>query len=168
MAMSLNLWWVLFAAAVLIFWPFLQYHRHSGRQSTACSGDYQPKQLLTPNEIEFYGRITRALPDDAVFVQVAMSALLKTTISEQAPEFWAARSKFSQKYIDYVVCDRKSLTVIAIIELDDKTHDHVKDAERDKMLAQAGYAVLRWKSVNKPRTDVIAAEVNRCRPHRKA
>ncbi len=37
---------------------------------------YQPVPIMTPNEVEFFRRISKAVPDAFVFPQVAMSALI--------------------------------------------------------------------------------------------
>lgn len=125
--------------------------------------DFVAKQLLTDNELEFYSRLLDALPNDAIFVQVAMGALLNPSCDESSEDFWRIRSQFAQKFVDFVVCDPSSLDVIAIIELDDRTHDPVKDADRDAMLGAAGFTVLRWQSTHKPRCDEIAQAVDHCR-----
>ena len=113
------------------------------------------RAVLTPNEQEFFGRLKRALPDYDVLAQVGMGALLTTTVAENHPAFWDLRSQFSQKIADFVVMRGRS--VIAVIELDDRTHDKEKDARRDAMLASAGLRTLRFESRAKP----DAAEIRR-------
>ena len=46
---------------------------------------------------------------------------------------------------------------MAVIELDDRTHDADKDSKRDSMLATAGYRVVRWNSNAKPDMAAIRA-----------
>lgn len=115
--------------------------------------DYKKKNLLTENEKEFFGRLVQAFPDYHVFSQVAFGALLQPTVDYGGRDYYRIRGTFSQKIADFVVCDQ-SLFVLAIIELDDRTHNAEKDAKRDAMLNQAGYKVVRWQSKNKP--DVAA------------
>lgn len=110
---------------------------------------YLPKALLTPNELEFFGRLIEALPEYYVFPQVALGAMLIPKVAETHKEFYRVRNTFSQKIADFVICG-KNLNVVAIVELDDKTHNLAKDAKRDAMLAQAGYRVIRWQSRTKP------------------
>lgn len=153
--------WLIIAPALLaiVLWPL--FSRRSAPEPVV--EDYLPKQLLTDNELEFYGRLLDALPRDAIFIQVAMGALMEPRVPEGHPDFWHVRNKFSQKFVDFVVCDPTTLDVVAIIELDDRTHDPVKDAERDSMLASAGYTVLRWQSTHKPSPSEISKAVNECR-----
>lgn len=106
-----------------------------------------PKPILTENEIEFLHRLQRALPEYHVFPQVALGAILDATNEKGR---LAKRGKFSQKIADYVVCERMTMTILAIIELDDKTHNKRKDQERDAMLGAAGYRVIRFQSKRKP------------------
>jgi hypothetical protein len=153
--------WLLIAPTllVIVLWPLLS--RRPAPEPIV--EDFVPKQLLTDNEMEFYGRLLDALPRDALFIQVAMSALMEPRVPEGHPDFWQVRNKFAQKFVDFVVCDPSTLDVIAIIELDDRTHDAQKDADRDAMLASAGYTVLRWQSTHKPSPAEIAAAVDECR-----
>lgn len=119
---------------------------------------YQAKQILTDNETEFYGRLLSALPDYTILSQVAMSALIEP-VKCDPKEFMGRRAKFSQKYVDFVICEPENLRVICIVELDDITHDEEKDAARDAMLNDAGYIVVRWHSRRKPDIHVIAETI---------
>lgn len=47
-----------------------------------------------------------------------------------------AFNKISSKHFDYVLCDRSNLEVIAVIELDDKSHKNIRTAARDRFLEQ--------------------------------
>jgi hypothetical protein len=124
-------------------------------------GEFDPRPVLTPNEKEFYGRLYRALPDYIIWAQVSMSALIEPAVSRADPQFMMRRNRVAQKYVDFVVVNRSTLDPVAIIELDDITHDPAKDAKRDEMLEGAGYVVLRWHSRRKPSTRVIAKAVAR-------
>ena len=65
------------------------------------------------------------------------------------PASWAtARAKFNRKVTDFVLLDEQ-LAVVVIIELDDHSHIGKKqeDAERDAMLNEAGYIVLRFTEI---------------------
>jgi len=110
---------------------------------------YKSRRLLTDNEREFFARLVGALPDHYVFPQVSLGALLQPDTSGRKNEFHRTRNTFSQKIADYVICNRE-LKVLAIVELDDRTHSSERDGKRDAMLKQAGYTVIRWNSRNKP------------------
>lgn len=104
--------------------------------------DLREKPLLTENEKEFYGRLLDAFPDCHVLPQVGMGALIQS-------EGGRARHRFAQKIVDFVVCNT-DLDVIALIELDDRTHSEEKDYWRDKMTGAAGYVTYRFESRKKP------------------
>lgn len=128
-------------------------------RSRARLGRYRARSLLTDNELEFFYRITKAIPGYLVFPQVSLQALIEPS-SRNSETAEADRLRVAQQRADYVVCD-PSGAVIAVIELDDQTHERKKDAIRDKRLRQAGIATLRYQSESKPtlrtiRDDVIA------------
>jgi len=107
---------------------------------------FMKKPLFTANEKDFYRWLVRALPEYSVHAQVAMGALIKVSPGKNAI---GERAKFSQKIIDFVVCDSED-NVVVLIELDDVTHNRVKDKLRDAMTAAAGYVTLRYESKSKP------------------
>jgi very-short-patch-repair endonuclease len=88
-----------------------------------------------------------ALPQYRVLPQISFGALLVPAVSGK--DYNATRATFSQKIADFVVCDA-AMQVIAIVELDDRTHNAEKDARRDAMLEDAGYSVVRFPSRHKP------------------
>ena len=124
----------------------------SGGAST--SNSYKSKPLLSANEKEFFGRLMDALPEYRVLTQVALGALLQPNVRNDNKQYYRTRASFSQKIADYVVCNMQ-MEVVAVIELDDRTHKGDRDAKRDAMLEQAGYKVIRWQSKKKP----TAAEI---------
>ena len=120
--------------------------------------EFLPKNLVTANEQEFFGRLRQALPDYNVLTQVAMGALLATAPSANGRDHLRARAKFSQKIVDYVVCS-SDMKVVCLIELDDRTHNAARDSTRDAMTAQAGYRTVRFESRNKPDASEIRRQV---------
>ena len=119
---------------------------------------YRAQAIMTANEIEFFGRLTRALPACFVFPQVAMSALLSPALPAGHQRYRAAFARISQKRIDYVIYDGQ-MTLLCVVELDDRTHDVKKDAVRDGMLSRAGIRTIRWHSKRKPSLADIATAV---------
>lgn len=123
---------------------------------------YTKKQFLTGNELEFFNRLRSACgPSLLVLPQVSMGALMNTTLKESHPRFWEARNKFSQKIVDFVICDAKSVTVLLLVELDDKTHQKTKDAQRDSISHLAGYRTLRYWSRNKPSVSELKQHIEK-------
>lgn len=120
---------------------------------------YRKKPILTPNETEFYFRLLSALPNYFIFPQVAMSALIEPKTGQAKARKYAFY-RISQKVVDYAVYKvdpmmQEKLTLVAIIELDDKTHIASKDKIRDSYLSNAGITTIRYQSKNKPSKNQI-------------
>jgi hypothetical protein len=126
-------------------------------KGTVLTGEYKRRKLMTDNEAEFFGRLVVALPEHYIFPQVAMSALLDTASTDKRIAH-RDRLRIAQQRVDYVVCTR-SCEIVAVIELDDKTHSRVKDQLRDARLQQAGIRTVRFHPREKPRVDAIRALV---------
>lgn len=123
------------------------------------AGNYKPKDLLTENEEEFFFRLKRALSGFEVFPQVSMGAILNPNASRNDRRYHQIRGTFSQKIVDFLICDGKTLKAVAIVELDDRSHNTERDQKRDAMLQSAGYRVIRWDSRKKPSEEEIRARI---------
>jgi hypothetical protein len=121
------------------------------------SGVYKASALMTPNEAEFFGRLIVALPDHYIFPQVAMSALIVAATSDKKKAH-SDRLRIAQQRVDYVVCD-KSCNVVAVVELDDRTHSVTKDQARDARLLQGGIRTVRFQSKNKPSVNALRTAI---------
>lgn len=120
------------------------------------------KTFMTPNEVDFYRRLRAAVePRWVVFPQVSMGALMNTGLKPAAANYLQARSRFSSKICDFVVCDPKTLAPQLVVELDDVMHDFKKDKLRDAMTAVAGYRTARFWSRNKPSVAELKHEIDR-------
>ncbi len=117
---------------------------------------YRCKPIMSENEKEFFGRLCVALPGCFIFSQVSMAGLIEPGVSAGDPSYLPAFRKISQLRIDYVIYDA-NLALVCVVELDDRTHNARKDADRDAMLRSAGIRTVRWNSKNKP----LAAEIVR-------
>jgi hypothetical protein len=118
---------------------------------------YRAIPIMTANEVEFFGRLCRALPAHYVFPQVAMAALIcpAGTSKSNRGAFW----KISQKRVDFAIF-KKEMELVCLIELDDRTHLAAKDKERDSITECAGIRTLRWQSKSKPSEEAIRTAVN--------
>lgn len=129
-------------------------------------GKYVPKAILTANEQEFFNRLKSALPFQ-VFPQVAMGALMEPVGDRNSKEFWSARGSIAQKIVDFVVVDDQ-FKVLALVELDDRTHSQTKDGKRDELTAQAGYRTLRYSSKAKPSLEQLRQDFGVAAPQASA
>ena len=108
------------------------------------------KQFLTRVEQETLRHLEYAFPQFRVHCQVSMGALL-------SPERWLGRNDalwthrlYSQKIVDYVLQDRRSGEIVALVELDDATHRHRRDHARDVLTDIAGYRTIRLEAARRP------------------
>jgi len=121
-----------------------QKRRSDAEDGPAARGE-RPKRkaALTEREQGMYWRLREVLSDrtHVTLAQVSFSALLS---SRQQ----ATRNTFNRKTADFVVFT-KAFEVVAVIELDDASHRgrEKEDAERDRLLTDAGYRVIRFKNI---------------------
>ena len=152
--------WTYFAAPVLVM--LAAFLLSAGlvllrSKKRAPEGKYKRREIMTDNEMEFFGRLVAALPDHYIFPQVAMSALLDPAAGDRK-QAHGDRLRIAQQRTDYVVCNRRC-EVVAVVELDDRTHSQAKDEVRDGRLAQGGYRTVRFQSRQKPPAAAIRAAI---------
>lgn len=144
--------------AAIAFVVFLKLKSEAGGTG---SSDYKARSMMTANELEFLERLETAAPELRFHSQVAMGAIVEPNTSrrDNGREYMRLRGKVAQKVVDFVAQDRKSGKIIALIELDDKTHQSEKDAARDAITAAAGYKTFRWNSRKKPDANEIRSSL---------
>jgi hypothetical protein len=109
-----------------------------------------PKEFMTKREQAMFEALEHVLPMYRVHAQVSMGALLAAPRRPGRKFNPADRNAFSQKIVDFVVVDPTIGKVVALVELDDRSHDAVKDRARDAMTARAGYKTIRIPGSARP------------------
>jgi hypothetical protein len=109
---------------------------------------YRRHTIMTENEREFYQRLLAACPDCQIWPQVPILALVRPDAKEGSRAFWTAFRRISNTRVDWAIV--QGLEVLAIVELDDRSHDSRKDAQRDRILKSCGYRVVRFSSSRRP------------------
>lgn len=109
---------------------------------------YRRATIMTENEREFYERLLAACPGCQIWPQVPILALVRPDAKEGSRAFWMAFKRISNTRVDWAIV--KDLEVLAIVELDDRSHDARKDAQRDRILKSCGYRVVRFNSSRRP------------------
>lgn len=136
---TLFLFFALVAVAITVA---IKFAAAAKTKETTKKGDFAKRQVVTHNEQGMYWRLVECFPQPefVVLAQVSFGALLNAKNG-------ASRYSFSQKVADFVLLS-KSFDVLAVIELDDRSHKgkEAADEARDAMLKQAGYKVLRYKT----------------------
>lgn len=131
------------------------------RKSAKEKGEwpFYAKKAMTEAEQKLYFRLCKALPAHLVLPQVGLSRILGV---KKGYKFQEWHNRINRMSADFVIC-RKDASVLAVIELDDKSHHKADrkaaDAKKDKALAAAGIAVIRWTPGNIPDDAGIRAAI---------
>ena len=119
------------------------------------------RSLLSKREQSLYRRLVALYPDHKILVQVALSQLIK--VDRNHPESESIRARYKQLVADFVLC-RPDLSVVTVIELDDRTHVWPKrkaaDARKNKTLADAGIRLVRIPAGRLPSEDDLRALID--------
>lgn len=135
----------------------------AAKKRTPDSGDgpwpfYAKKPLSQPEQVLFH-RLVAALPDHMVLAQVQLSRVLGVKKGFN-PREW--NNRINRMSYDFLVCSMDS-TVVAAIELDDKSHDSAAraaaDAKKSRASAAAGIRLVRWNVKDLPDNAAIRAAV---------
>lgn len=115
---------------------------------------YAKKPLSQPEQV-LYFRLREALPDHIILAQVQLSRFLGVKKGHNH-QSWSNR--INRMSADFVVCS-KDATIVAVIELDDATHQkperQTADAKKDKALVAAEIKLIRWQAKFIPDVSVI-------------
>lgn len=118
------------------------------RRASAGAGDapwpfYAKKPLSQPEQV-LYHRLVAAMPECVVLAQVQLSRVLGV---KKGFNFREWNNRIDRMSLDFVVCLKDS-TIVAAVELDDKTHEKAArveaDAKKEKALSAAGIPLVRW------------------------
>ena len=104
--------------------------------------------LLSRGELAFYEVLRRCIP-----IEYGIS--IKTRLADVVrcpPDYWDTPHgwRLSQKHVDFVLYDRNTTRIVAVIELDDRSHFTAERQRRDrflnKVLKVAGVTLLRVRA----------------------
>lgn len=99
--------------------------------------------LFTPAERSFLCVLNSVLKDDVdVLGKVRVADILKPTKGLSRSDWQKAFNKISSKHFDFVLCNKADLSVLCVIELNDKSHNSKKRKERDAFLEKSCEAAL--------------------------
>lgn len=108
------------------------------KRSVAQHAYQQKGPLFSPAERSFLGVLDSAVSDDyRVFGKVRVADVISPQKGMSRKNWQIAFNKISAKHFDYVLCRKDTLDVVAVIELDDKSHKKDSSQARDKLLASA-------------------------------
>jgi hypothetical protein len=125
---------------------------------------YYARRPLSQPEQVLYRRLVSCLPEHIVLAQVQVSRVLGV---QKGFNFHEWNNRINRLSYDFVICSQDS-TVLAAIELDDKSHESISRAETDrkkeKATASAGVRLIRWHVKSLPDQDAIKAAFAETRP----
>ena len=105
---------------------------------------YAKKPLTQPEQI-LYHRLVKTLPECIVLAQVQLSRVLGV---KKGFNFGEWNNRINRMSLDFVICLKDS-TVVAAVELDDRSHQKASrveaDAKKEKALSSAGVPLVRWQ-----------------------
>ena len=96
--------------------------------------------IMTKGENEFFQVLTKILQNKYyIFPQIHLTTFLEHKVMGQT---WkGAKAHIDRLSVDYVICDKKYLSPMIAIELDDSTHNRgdriVRDTEVERILQEA-------------------------------
>ena len=94
--------------------------------------------LFTEAERSFLGVLKKALTGKVeIFGKVRVADVLGVETGLSPSDKQIAFNKISAKHFDFVLCDKKTLGILCVIELDDRSHNAKKRQERDAFLVKA-------------------------------
>ena len=110
---------------------------------------FYPSYLMTKREQQLYWRLVETLPNCVIMSQVSIMGILNIK-----KEYYRNSSKWTNQVnrlrLHFVVC-RKDTYPLAVIELDDSSHDNerqqARDDKKDKALTDAGIKIIRWREI---------------------
>ena len=93
------------------------------------------QKLFSPAERSFFGVLCQAANGQAfVLGKVRIADVIKPAKGLGRSAWQRAFNRISAKHFDYVICKENDLSVMAVIELDDSSHDKKKQIDRDKFV----------------------------------
>lgn len=142
-----------------IFFLILLFQQVQNKENGKVHRPYLSKKPLTPTETKFYNLLVKTLPDLIVLAQVQLSSFIEVDKKRIGnTNYMTLFNPISQQSVDFLICE-KDFSIVAAVELDDKTHLNVdaivRDTKKNKNLDAANVPLIRWHAESMPDTVVI-------------
>jgi len=116
-------------------------------------------QLMTGHELGFFKLLTEVAGERYyIFPQIHLSALLNNKVKGQ--NWRAAFKHINGKSVDYVLCDKVTLSPVYAIELDDASHDvadrQARDQDVERIFQVANLPLIRFRGYQNLTLEAIA------------
>jgi hypothetical protein len=128
--------WILLLVFVLVVFVVLAALKGKAGGSGHIGFPYQPaKSLFSAAERSFLGVLDQAVgPDYRVFGKVRVADLVSVKPGLSSPARQGALNRIAAKHFDFVVCRSGDLSVVCVVELNDKSHSSQRAKVRDELL----------------------------------
>jgi very-short-patch-repair endonuclease len=150
---SIFLLLVLVVVVVAIL-AFLKAKSQDGSGGNEIWPFYAKKPLSQPEQV-LYFRLIEALPEHIILAQVQLSRFLGV---KKGHNYQSWSNRINRMSADFVVCNKDS-SIVAVIELDDATHQkpdrQAADAKKDKAIEAAEIKIIRWQAKSMPDVSAI-------------
>lgn len=118
------------------------------------------EEILSSTEHSFFLALKESLSNDyEIFAKVRINEVLTPDELFNVQNCSAAIYRIPPKHFDYILCEKRTLSVIAVIELDDKNHIRREARARsifvEKACIIAGFKLLRFPSRSSYRTQAV-------------
>jgi len=125
---------------------------------------YRRARFLSAAERSFYGVLHHALSSDyIIFTKVRLADIIQP-VSNGRSAWQSSFNRIVGKHVDFVLCHRSRLNVVAAIELDDQSHAKPERAQRDAFvdsaLAEARIPVIRFPARHTYSPEAIRSQIS--------
>ncbi len=120
------------------------------RKSTHFKYD-SVEEILSSAELSFFLALKESLSNDyEIFAKVRISDVLTPDEIFNLQNCSAAFYRSLPKHFDYILCEKRTLSIAAVIELDERNHIQREAKARDRFVEKAcrtaGFKLLRFPS----------------------
>lgn len=133
-------WLIGFAAVMVLVAVVISIVRGMGIRPTGKEegGYLQADSLFTPAERAFLEILDKAVGTHyRVFGKVRVADILQVKPTKDNSLRQRAFNRINAKHFDFVLCRADDLTVVAVVELNDASHQQQKRRARDQFLSSA-------------------------------
>jgi very-short-patch-repair endonuclease len=134
--------------------------------SSSSNVTFHRRPLMTQGELAFFTALQPAagLLNSHVFVQVSLAALIDVRSSDKSART-AANNRIDRKIVDFVLVDKKTMGVQAVVELDDRSHlledRRTRDEVVNEAVAKAGIKIIRFPAQASYNSDQIFERITK-------
>ena len=125
-------YWIIFFLFAIALFKFLFLDGQSGKEKFPYK---KSSALFSPAERSFLGTLDLALGSDyRVFGKVRIADVVTVSGTVGKSAWQTAFNRICAKHFDYVVCESRTLQIVCVIELNDKSHSAHKRQLRDQFV----------------------------------